>query len=333
MRRVAFVVTLALMVGLAGGCSAAARPAPEPFRFFSPSSVWNRAVPADAVLDPSSPALVRGLAEEVASERGAEPGPWINTTSYSVPIYTVAGNQPTVEVQLDHAPEPTLSAAWQAVPLPPQAQPASGTDGDLVVWQPSTDRMWEFWRMLDEGGRWSATWGGAMLGVSRSSGVYGHGSWPGAEPWWGVSASSLAIVGGLVTLEDFQLGRINHALVISLPNVRADVYAAPAKRTDGQSTSPLSLPEGAHLRLEPHLNLNALHLPRPTLLLARAAQRYGIVVGDFSPNVAFYAQDPIPTGTEPYAGRDGYFDGYSPGRIVASFPWRHLQLLKMTLHG
>ena len=41
-----------------------------------------------------------------------------------------------------------------------------------------------------------------------------------------------------------------------------------------------SLPEGAHLRLNPNLNLAALHLPRLTLMIAEAAQRYGIFVRD-----------------------------------------------------
>ena len=108
------------------------------------------------------------------------------------------------------------------------------------------------------------------------------------------------------------MGQINHALAIAIPNPRAGVYASPAQRTDGWSTEPLSLPEGAHLRLDPNLDLAALHLPRLTLMMAEAAQRYGIVVRDRAANVAFYAQDPTPTGTEPYTGAHGYFEGQVP---------------------
>ncbi len=148
-----------------------------------------------------------------------------------------------------------------------------------------------------------------------------------------MSASSLAIAGGLITFEDLRRRRIDHALVISVPNVRAGVYAAPARRTDGASSSPLSLPEGAHLRLDPRLDLHALHLPHLTLMLAEAAQRYGIFVGDYSPDVAFYAQAPTPTGREPYAGPHGYFAGLNPSQLLASFPWAHLQLLRMSLYA
>ncbi len=78
----------------------------------------------------------------------------------------------------------------------------------------------------------------------------------------------LSIAGGLITLEDLELGQINHALTIAVPGPRAEVYAAPVHRTDGFSTNPLSLPEGAHPRLDPNLDLASLHLPRLTLMPA-----------------------------------------------------------------
>ncbi len=269
----------------------------------------------------------------IESEGQANTGPWINTTSYSVPIYTVPPNQPTVEVMLNSKPAaPSLQAAWSEVPLPPSAQPAPGTDGTLVVWQPSTDKLWEFWRLSREADGWQASWGGAMQNVSSSSGVYGPGSWPGASSYWGASASSMSIVGGLITLEDLQRGQIDHALALGVPNVRAGIYASPAERTDGEDASPSSLPEGAQLRLDPGLNLAALHLPPLTRMIAEAAQRYGIFVRDKAANVTFYAQDPASTESNPYAGPEGYFEGRYPNQLLTSFPWGHLQLLPMELH-
>ena len=305
-----------------------------PFRFFSPTSFWNRPIPAHARLDHSSAAMVGALDEGVAKEgETGKASANIVTTTWSVPIYTVPADQPTVTVRLAGAsPTSPLQSAWAAVPLPPSAQPAGGTDKHLVVWQPSTDRLWEFWRLEQTPTGWQAAWGGAMQDVSSDLGVYERHAWPGAKRSWGASASSLSIVGGLITLEDLERGQINHALAIGVPNVLAGTYAAPAQRTDGQSTDPLSLPEGAHLRLNPHLDLASLHLPRLTLMIAKAAQRYGIFVRDRASSVTFYAQDPISTGTEPYTGTHGYFEGKTPAQLLASFPWRHLQLLKMSLH-
>jgi hypothetical protein len=355
-RKKALVARFAMMsalwvgCGMVAGCaqirdSIAARPATDaraagtapsatrtPFRFFSPRSFWNKPVPIDAAIAASSSALVDALDKEVNASETLGGGPTINTTSWSVPVYTVPSNQPTVRITLENHASPHLQAAWDAVPLPPDAQPAGGTDKHLVVWQPSTDQLWEFWHLQHAGDGWRAEWGGAMKSVSSNPGVYGPEAWPGADSNWGGSASSLSLAGGLITLEDLEMGEINHALAIALPNVRASVYASPAKRTDGLSTNPLSLPEGAHLRLDPNLNLAALHLPRFTLMIAEAAQRYGIFVRSRGSSVAFYGQDPITSATNPYSGTHGYLEGKTGPELLGSFPWAHLQLLKMHLH-
>jgi hypothetical protein len=302
------------------------------FRFFSSTSFWNQPVASNALLDPSSAALVGALNERIASEWSTGGGPGINTTSWSTPIYTVPANQATVRVTLVRVRAPSLQAAWTAVPLPANAKPAAGVDGQLVVWQPSTDRLWEFWKLSHQTTGWQARWGGAMQHVSSASGAYQRSDWPGAQTSWGATACSLSIVGGLITLEDLAHGEINHALAMAVPNVRAGVYATPAEHTDGTSTSPLALPEGAHLRLDPTLDLASLHLPRITLMLAEAAQRYGIVVRDVASHVTLYGQDPTPTATNPYLGSGGYFEGKTTARLLASFPWSHLQVLAMELH-
>lgn len=308
-------------------------PGEAPFRFFSAESFWNAPLADDAALDPNSTAITDAFEATIARGYQAGNGPWINTTDYSVPVYTVPAGQPTVSVRLASPfSAPALQSAWEEVPMPDQARPSDGTDRTLVVWQPSTDRIWEFWRLTEASEGWRAIWGGAMQGVSSSQGVYGPEAWPGARPWWGSSASSLSIAGGLITLEDLQQGRIDHALALAIPDVRAGVYASPAQRSDGTSSDPLSLPEGAHLRLDPSLDLAALHLPHSTLMIAEAAQRYGIFIRDRARVTHFFAQDPTPTGTNPYAGAGGYFEGRSPAQLLAQFPWAHLQLLAMDLH-
>ena len=231
---------------------------PVPFRFFAPTSFWNEPVPADAPLDPNSAAIVSAFDGDIAVADDAKEGvPAINTTAWSVPIYTVPSTQATVKVTQVYGGmvSAALQSAWDAVPLPAEAKPAAGTDKDLVVWQPSTDKLWEFWGLEKTEAGWQARWGGAMNSASSDPGVYGPEAWPGAQANWGVSASSLSIAGGLITLEDLELGQINHALAIAIPNTRAGDYTSPAQRTDGYSTAPLSLPEGAHLRLDPNLDL------------------------------------------------------------------------------
>lgn len=299
-----------------------------PFRFFSPRSFWNQAVPADAPIDPDSARMVDALTAEVRAEVQARNGPWIDVSEDGVPIVTVAANQPTVPVTLDRAntTNPAISAAWRAVPLPADAHP-SAQEHDLAVWQPSTNRMWEFFELTRSSGRWLARWGGAMQNVSSNPGVYGSNAWPGAQSFWGVTATSLPLVGGAMTIQQMQAGNIDHALALAIPNTRAGVFAAPAERTDGQSTSPSAIPEGARLRLDPHLDLAALHLPPLTLTIARAAQRYGIIIRDTGGEVTFYGQDPPP-------GSDAYvklYGGLYPYQLLAAFPWNKLEVVSMDL--
>jgi hypothetical protein len=270
---------------------------------------------------------------EIATELEKHFGPAINTTEWSVPLYRVPANQPLEKVTLDTPNAPALQEALASVPIPPDAKPAAGTDATLVVWQPATDKVWEFWRASHESDGWHADWGGATRDVSTASGYYSPSSWPGAKPWWGASSTSLGVVGGLITLEDLERGVINHALQIAIPKARAGLWALPAQRTDGTSTDPLTLPEGAHLRLDPNLDLSTLAMPPLTRLIAQAAQRYGIVVNNSAKTVCFYAEDPTRTGTDPYHRLGGYFEGAYPGELLASFPWDHLQLLQMDLGG
>ena len=193
--------------------------------------------------------------------------------------------------------------------------------------------MWEFWRLARRSDGWHASWGGAMRDVSRSPGHYTRASWPGAEPYWGSTASKLPVVGGTMTIDELKRGRIDHALALGLPEVRANYVSWPAQRTDGTARSAGAIPQGARFRLNPELDLSALDLPPITRMLAEAAQRHGMVVRDRSGTVAFYAEDPTPTGTNPYFELIGpLFYPENINEATAEFPWEHVQLLEMDLH-
>jgi hypothetical protein len=304
-------------------------------RLFSPSSIWNAPIPAGAQVDPSSPRLISALGDEVSREVHSAIGPWIATVKASTPIYVVGARQPPVRVRLDNPTawwRKSLQKAFDAVPIPPGAKPALGADAQMTIWQPSSDKLWEFFRMRLETDGWHAAWGGAIAHVSRSAGYYTASSWPGARAGWGASATSLPLAAGLITIADLRAGAIDHALSIALPAPRAGVYARPAERSDGTG-GPDTIPEGARLRLDPKLDLSSLDLPPLTRMIAEAAQRYGIVVRDQTHNgISFYAEDPTQYGgNKLYYGPHGFFDGMTPLQLLARFPWDHLQLLKLQL--
>jgi hypothetical protein len=302
-------------------------------RLFAPESVWNAPLPDDAPLDPQSDVLVGKLRETVAQNRAARTGPWIGVEGTS-PLYVVPADQPTVRVELDPgAWKAPMQKAFEAVPLPADAEPAAGADAHLTVWQPSKDRLWEFFRARKEADGWHANFGGAIAAVSRFPGYYTTEAWPGlSESWWGATATSLPVIAGTMMIDELRAGVIPHALAMNVPFARPRVYSWPAQRTDGTSTDPNAIPEGARFRLDPKLDIDKLNLPPMTRMMAKAAQRYGIIVRDQTGHaVSFFAENPAQYGTRPYSGEDGLYAGSSPNELLSGFPWEHLQLLKMDL--
>jgi hypothetical protein len=297
-------------------------------RPFSTTGVWNAQLPASTPIDPRSAQLVDAIGREVTRELLAGSSPWINTIWCTTTVYTVPAGQPLVRVQLvHHLPDAALQSAWSAVPVPPGAKPSAGSDHELTIWQPSADRLWEFWHFgVSTTGGWQAQWGGAMSRVHANPGYFSTNAWPGAQRWWGATATSLPLIGGLIRAGELRQGHIDHALALALPITRAALYRWPAQRTDGRSTSTTSIVEGTRLRLDPALDVAALHLPPVTAEIALAAQRYGILVRDTAPNIVFYAE--APTGTNPYSGADGLFGGLRPDQLLAHFPWSRLQVVR-----
>ena len=339
MRRPAVVLALLAATILAGcgGTEQAPGPAPQesptpssagsrlPNRFFAPDAVWNTRIAADAALDPTSDARSTALAEQARTV-----GSMINTDRYSTPIYTVDADQPGTRVRLDTRNR-DLEQAVASVPLPAEAQPATGTDHHLVVWQPSTDTLWEFWRLRHEEDGWHAGYAGRMTDTQESPGYYRHEAAGGRvveQSWWGATATSLPLVGGLKTLRDLQRGQIDHALALGIPQVQSGVKAFPAQRSDGRFEGLSSIPEGARLRLDPKLDVDSLGLPPFLRAIAIAAQHYGMIVRDGSSAVSLYGEDPTPLSQNPYPA---YFSGLRPYKFTALFPWDRLQLMKMHL--
>jgi hypothetical protein len=307
-------------------------------RLFAADSVWNAPLAPSAPLDPTSRVRMAAFNVEVDSEISRAVGPWISESSYSTPLYKVPANQRKVSVALDTGSwrAPLERALKAGVPIPNDAHPAAGTDGHLTIWQPSTDTLWEFWKAVKQADGWHASWGGAMQRVSRNPGYYTQTSWAGlsaAQGWnWGSTATSLPVIAGTVMIDELRRARIGHALAVAIPDACAGTFSWPAQRTDGSDSATNCLPEGAHLRLDPNLDLATLSLPPITRMLAEAAQRYGLIVRDrTSRAVGFYAEDPTRTGTDPYLGADGLYGGLRPWSFLPQFPWDRLQLLKMTL--
>jgi hypothetical protein len=362
---IAVLVAAATLLGAGSGAAPAGAAAGD---CSFPSSFFCKPLAADAPIDPDSAAFVteiRNMAygvdphtsfdcrHAVLTDNTAQ---WtdderrycqkviyragINYDDYAPMLYTVAGDQGRVPVILDKG-DANLKAAFLAgVPIPPEAQAASGTDGQLIVYQPSSDTMWEFWRARkDITGAWFAAYGGVIQNVSENPGHYEDLLLPFESHTWGGPSSSIQNLPGLMTLEQLRSGVIGHALVFATWANNPTQWVYPAQRTDGRCQGPAGqycsdVPQGARFRLDPSFDVGTIQHPI-TRMIAKAVQDYGMVLNNTTGSgLSFYAEGwrGHPELTDPYYGAGGLFTSdpkqLAPVQFMREFPWDRLQMLQ-----
>jgi hypothetical protein len=252
--------------------------------FYSATSPFNTPIAPDAAVDPSSSTYVSLLASTAQSN-----GAVIAVKRYSVPVYYADSSTPRYKV--------ALTASWQpanyllGVPIPNGAVPAAGSDGHMAIVDRSTGCEYDLYGATNASGSWQAAWANAMP-YAVDDGWYDGGL--------SARGSGAALLGGLM-LPDELHSRINHALILSSPDVGTGGPVPPATESDGQSSRADALPEGARLQLDPSFDESTL--PHEwQRRIARALKTYGAFLGDVSGStVDLYAQDPVSVSSNPYA--------------------------------
>lgn len=288
--------------------------------YFSPTSFWNTPLGKNAAIDSRSPAWVTHMQEKVDTYL-----PWINTTQYGVPLYTVPASQPRTWVWIEKYND-SYQGDFLSVPIPENAQASNDTDHHLAIWQPSTDTYWEFWNFYKAPDGWHAQAGARILKASTSNGIVPNLTGAPFPSPYGATATGLPLIGGMITPSELQNRRINHVVQIAIPNPLHEWwYTWPAQRSDGTSLDACDVPEGARFRLPANLNISALGLSPVADTIARAVQKYGMVVQDKGGAVTFATQDPVNMASNPYPA---LFQNKSPNEVLARFPWSKLEALK-----
>ncbi len=305
-------LALALPAVLAGATGAQATTTE---RFFAPTSFWNTPVPPNAALHPRSAEVVA----ELIRQKDAYGGPWINIERYSIPIYRVGPKVKRVRVAEPPGLFHRRGSPFRLTnaPIPARARASAGQDKHVVVWQPSSDTMWEFWGFSRTGSTYFAKAGARIPDVSRSPGII--------EAPYGATASGLPAAGGVITERDIRRGRIDHVLAIAIPEPLRERLTLPATRTDGWSENPDAPMEGQRFRLDPTLDIASLRLHPLIRMMAVAAQDYGIVVRDKAGALVFFGEDPAGLGRNPFTRLLG---GRDRKALLAGFPWDRLQALR-----
>ncbi len=316
---------------LAGGV-APPPPAPGPAPIVTGSgllggsnSFWNQKLSGPA-LDSNSAGLVNEL---VANTKLAPT--WINTTEYTTPLYYVDSN--TQKVPLRIIQNGTLLSDTRldeltrlGVPLPPAVKASNGTDGEITIYDKSTDTLYEFWQFKNVNGQWQASWGGVLKNASTSNGIMPVmiNKW-GNKEYWGATATNLPAMGGTILLEDLKAGVIDHVLGIGIIRPKAGAFKWPAMRTDGFYNGPNAIMEGQRFRFASDVYIDP-NWPPIMKMMVIAIRDYGMVVRDKSDSVGFSAEDPAQYGMGENAYTP-YYGGKQLWDVMALFPWSKLQAL------
>lgn len=328
----------------------------KPGREFSADSYVHKPLTNDAPLDPQSRSYVANLQRQLKKYFGH---PDVNIDGGTPAIYIVPIDQPTVRVKYVAWDRPgetvqPLQAQWETVPLPDDFQPLTGGDGEAVVYQPSTGKMWEFWRVQKTGAKvlnsagksvdeWGANWGGRMDNIATNPGYWV--TTPDGYKF-GATASGIPFLAGLITIDEVQRGAIDHIVGFALPETLGERWSYPAQRTDGETYGADAIPEGAIFRLPASLNLDAMDMDPFARMIAKAVQKHGMILWDISGVVGFRAENPANKYADGHpfwkeggilrcpAGADAtdpnnqiIYECWAPVRL-RDFPWDKLQALK-----
>jgi len=232
-------------------------------RPYAKDSIWN--VPINwgiAKIHPDSDAMVDAFFESYD---------WIgaNTKSYAPNIYFVTEQTPLVVVQLrDNRFRDVINdqqitfgepGSTIVIPIPEDAKPAPGTDGQLVIINLDTGEEWglnrgekvsdDYWRV-----------GGAYHYSIDSSGVPPDG--------FGQRGAGLGQFAGIVRPCEVARGLIGHAVTLAYDSPCAPevckgngwpVVIPPFTRTDGIGQEKFDIPEGARMAIDPEISMEEIY--------------------------------------------------------------------------
>jgi hypothetical protein len=265
-------------------------PAPDPLdpgspferRPYTTSSPWNARIPATVGVHPNSGPAVATIGGPITSDPG----------QYTYPLYLVESSTPLRSVKLSGLYSDVTgtatsddrlvrsSAPTVQVPARDEFSAAAGTDGQIIIVNPATGDEWAFWQLKkDSAGNWTAT-----------NGYHYNVNWDGVPPRdssgrpFGSRGAGVTYYSGLIRPYEIQRGYIDHALAFAY-NYASPNWIYPASKSDGKSTDPNALPEGARLQLDPTMTETQLRnagCSSAAIVIAKAMQEYGMYVIDNS---------------------------------------------------
>lgn len=267
-------------------------------RPYAENSIWN--LPIDwsiARYHPLSDEMISAFFDGTS---------WVGSdaSQYAPPVYYVTSADELVPVKLrensfrDAIDDQTVqfgepaSTVW--LPIPKGAQPAPGTDAELVVVNIDSGEEWGLIKVdIDLAGNWSA--GGVYRYHLLNSGIP-----PVGFAHRGAGIGSLA---GIIRPCEVEQGYIRHAVTLAYDSpCEEDVckingwlpVIPPFTKTDGEGKSKYDIPEGARIIIKPDISKSEIHKAcsevKGCVLWVLAMQIYGGFIVDNSGHPKTYAE-------------------------------------------
>jgi hypothetical protein len=279
-------------------------------RPFPETSFWNRPVGPDPRIDPRTGARIAYLLRDMRA-------PNLALHEFAVAVAEAHPDDPRYAVPCLRYRRCTLGA-FGRIPIPLTAQPDVGKDGHLAVYDPGTQRSWDMWQASRRGNSWVASAGAAVS--TRGPGVAPPGT-------IGANAANFPLLGGLIRPEEILQGRIDHALVFTLPHLGRGRPVCPATHNAGSSRDPDALREGHHLQLDPALDVSTLPIAAWQRPIMRAMQVYGMYLRDGGGTLAILAENPISRGYDAWGRVAPELAAPRESMLLPGVPWERFRVL------
>jgi len=303
-------------------------------RFFSDDSFWNTPLPENPEIDPRNEHFIGLLKTEPTGNNFG-----INTTKWTVPVYEADAKTKRVNIDFHYLSD-WEKKTWATtrekfghgpgfgkdVPVPDLATPDPEQDAHFAVvdWQNKT--AWDMWGLRKRpDGSWESNTGMKYMldgdGVFKTEdfdikdgeSIHFHGP---------SRAAGVPAIAGLIMYDEVMAGEIRHKLACATRFNAFKKFTYPAAWTDGHVDG--GIPEGAVIQLNPDLDLSLFDLLPGEIVVARALQKYGMVIVDNAGGSTLYAEG---LWGHPDKSWDGVLREWDGG--LNTIPVEHFRVLKI----
>lgn len=264
---------------------------------------------------------------------------WIgsNTKQYSANAYFIDNDTPLVPVTLwkdrrfrdaynDIDIQYGEPGGTVLIPLPLEALPAPGTDGELVVINIETGEEWGLIKAeIDREGHWLV--GGLYRYSIQNSGIPPEG--------FAHRGAGIGSFAGLVRPCEVERGYIGHAVTLAydfpcVPDIckvnNWPAVISPFTKTDGDGESRFDIPEGARLVIKPEISKKDISEAclgvKGCIVWALNMQEYGGFIVDNSNHPKTYAEGNATANWDPEIWSDNMLR-YIPSDWYAIVDWNY----------